>query len=310
MEGSKLEDVMLRFIDGDFDVLVSTNIVESGLDIPNANTIIINQAHMFGLSDVHQMRGRVGRSNRKAYCYLFTPAISHITADARKRLNTLEEFSELGDGFKVAMRDLDIRGAGDLLGAEQSGFITDLGFEAYHKILDEAIQELKETEFKSLFEGEEQSGPLVKDCVLETDLELLIPENYIQSITERLALYTQLDDLKSEEELAKFRQDMQDRFGAIPKRVEQLMESVRLRWLAENMGFEKLVLKEKAMRGNFIANPQSPFYQSDLFGKIIAFVGSNPKECSLKEKGNRLVLRFEQVPDIRTAVEKLERMVG
>jgi len=238
MEGSKLEDVMLRFIDGDFDVLVSTNIVESGLDIPNANTIIINQAHMFGLSDVHQMRGRVGRSNRKAYCYLFTPSISHITADARKRLNTLEEFSELGDGFKVAMRDLDIRGAGDLLGAEQSGFITDLGFEAYHKILDEAIQELKETEFKSLFEGEEQSGPLVKDCVLETDLELLIPENYIQSITERLALYTQLDDLKSEEELAKFRQDMQDRFGAIPKRVEQLMESVRLRWLAEHMGFE------------------------------------------------------------------------
>jgi len=185
-----------------------------------------------------------------------------------------------------------------------------LGFEAYHKILDEAIQALKETEFKSLFEGEEQSGPLVKDCVLETDLELLIPENYIQSITERLALYTQLDDLKSEEELAKFRQDMQDRFGAIPKRVEQLMESVRLRWLAEHMGFEKLVLKDKAMRGNFIANPQSPFYQSDLFGKIIAYVGSNPKECSLKEKGNRLVLRFEQVPDIRTAVEKLERMMA
>jgi len=310
MEGSKLEDVMLRFIDGDFDVLVSTNIVESGLDIPNANTIIINQAHMFGLSDVHQMRGRVGRSNRKAYCYLFTPSISHITADARKRLNTLEEFSELGDGFKVAMRDLDIRGAGDLLGAEQSGFITDLGFEAYHKILDEAIQELKETEFKSLFENEEQSGPLVKDCVLETDLELLIPENYIQSITERLALYTQLDDLKNEEELVKFRQDMQDRFGAIPKRVEQLIESVRLRWLAENMGFEKLVLKEKTMRGNFIANPQSPFYQSDLFGKIIGFVGSHPGECSLKEKGNRLVLRFENVPDIRTAVEKLERLAG
>jgi transcription-repair coupling factor (superfamily II helicase) len=256
------------------------------------------------------MRGRVGRSNRKAYCYLFTPSISHITADARKRLNTLEEFSELGDGFKVAMRDLDIRGAGDMLGAEQSGFITDLGFEAYHKILDEAIQELKETEFKTLFENEEQSGPLVKDCILETDLELLIPENYIQSITERLALYTQLDDLENEEELAKFRQDMQDRFGAIPKRVEHLIESVRLRWLAENMGFEKLVLKEKAMRGNFIANPQSPFYQSDLFGKIIGYVGSNPKECSLKEKGNKLVLRFENVPDIRTAVEKLERMVG
>jgi transcription-repair coupling factor (superfamily II helicase) len=310
MEGSKLEDVMLRFMEGETDVLVSTNIVESGLDIPNANTIIINQAHMFGLSDVHQMRGRVGRSNRKAYCYLFTPPISHITADARKRLTTLEEFSELGDGFKVAMRDLDIRGAGDVLGAEQSGFITDLGFEAYHKILDEAIQELKETEFRSLFESELAAAPMVKDCVLETDLELLIPENYISSITERLALYTRLDELKTEEELEKFRQEIQDRFGMIPKQAEHLMESVRLRWLAENMGFEKLVLKNKSMRGNFVSNPQSPFYQSELFGKIIAFVAAHPRECSLKENGNKLILRFEPVPDIRTAVEKLQQMTG
>ena len=309
MEGNQLEDVMLRFIDGDFDVLVSTNIVESGLDIPNANTIIINQAHMFGLSDVHQMRGRVGRSNRKAYCYLFTPPMNLITSDARKRLNTLEEFSELGDGFKVAMRDLDIRGAGDLLGAEQSGFITDLGFEAYHKILDEAIQELKETEFKSLFENEPETGPLVKDCILETDLEMLIPEKYITSITERLAFYTQMDDIENEESLKELTKNLADRFGPIPERVQQLINSVRLRWKAENLGFEKLVLKEKALRGTFISKPDSPFYQSEIFGQIIQFVTKNPGKCSMKEKGTKLILRFENVPDVETALSLLESLV-
>jgi transcription-repair coupling factor (superfamily II helicase) len=232
-----------------------------------------------------------------------------ITSDARKRLNTLEEFSELGDGFKVAMRDLDIRGAGDLLGAEQSGFITDLGFEAYHKILDEAIQELKETEFKSLFENEPETGPLVKDCILETDLEMLIPEKYITSITERLAFYTQLDDLENEDSLKEFTKNLADRFGPIPGRVQQLINSVRLRWKAENLGFEKLVLKEKALRGTFISKPDSPFYQSEIFGQIIQFVTKNPGKCSMKEKGTKLILRFENVPDVATALSLLESLV-
>ena len=206
MDGDKLEKAMVKFIDGEYDVLVSTNIIESGLDIPNANTIIINQAHMFGLSDLHQMRGRVGRSNKKAFCYLLTPPASLLTADSRKRLAALEEFSELGDGFKVAMRDLDIRGAGNLLGGEQSGFITDLGFDTYHKILDDAIQELKETDFKDLFaaELEEKAKFIVQDCVIETDLEILIPDDYVNNISERLQLYSRLDNIKDEDQLKEF----------------------------------------------------------------------------------------------------------
>jgi transcription-repair coupling factor (superfamily II helicase) len=305
MEGSKLEDVMLRFIDGDYDVLVSTNIVESGLDIPNANTMMINQAHMFGLSDVHQMRGRVGRSNRKAYCYLFTPPMSLLTADARKRLNTLEEFSDLGDGFKVAMRDLDIRGAGDLLGSEQSGFITDLGFEAYHKILDEAIQELKETEFKALFANEIAIKPVLEDCVIETDLELLIPETYIGNITERLGLYTQLDDFKTTAQLAEFEKNLVDRFGPLPKPVRQLMLSVHLRWVAVELGFEKLILKDNNLRGYFISNQQSAFFQSEAFGKVLDYVQINQGQCVLKEVGQKLMLKFEGVKSIEKAIELL-----
>ena len=305
MEGSKLEDVMLKFIDGDYDVLVSTNIVESGLDIPNANTIIINQAHMFGLSDVHQMRGRVGRSNRKAYCFLFTPPLSLLTADARKRLHTLEEFSDLGDGFKVAMRDLDIRGAGDILGSEQSGFITDLGFEAYHKILDEAIQELKETEFKSLFAHELSIKPLLEDCIIETDLELLIPENYVGNITERLGLYTQLDDFKTKEQLAEFEKNLSDRFGPIPKSVRQLMRSVELRWLAVGLGFEKLILKDNNLRGYFISKPNTEFFQTDTFGAVLDFVKLNPGLCVLKEVGQKLMLKFEGVKNIEKGIEML-----
>lgn len=310
MEGSKLEDVMLKFIDGDYDVLVSTNIVESGLDIPNANTIIINQAHMFGLSDVHQMRGRVGRSNRKAYCYLFTPPTNLLTSDARKRLHTLEEFSDLGDGFKVAMRDLDIRGAGDLLGAEQSGFITDLGFEAYHKILDEAIQELKETEFKSLFENELSVKPVLEDCVIETDLELLIPESYVGNITERLSLYTQLDEFKTREQLDEFERNLSDRFGAIPKPVRQLMRSVELRWLAVELGFEKLILKDNNLRGYFISKPDSTFYQSEAFGAVLEFVKTNQGQCVLKEVGQKLMLKFEGVKSIEKAIEHLGSVKG
>jgi transcription-repair coupling factor (superfamily II helicase) len=310
MEGSKLEDVMLRFIDGDYDVLVSTNIVESGLDIPNANTMIINHAHMFGLSDVHQMRGRVGRSNRKAYCYLFTPPMNLLTADARKRLHTLEEFSDLGDGFKVAMRDLDIRGAGDLLGSEQSGFITDLGFEAYHKILDEAIQELKETEFKALFETELALKPLLEDCVIETDLELLIPETYVGNITERLSLYTQLDDFTTEVQLVEFERNLTDRFGPLPQAVRHLIMSVRLRWIAVQLGFEKLVLKDQKLRGYFITNAQSPYYQGDTFGKILIYVQQHAGECVLKETGQKLMLKFEEVRSIEKAIALLEGVRG
>lgn len=310
MEGSKLEDVMLKFIDGDFDVLVSTNIVESGLDIPNANTIIINHAHMFGLSDVHQMRGRVGRSNRKAYCYLFTPPMNVLTSDARKRLHTLEEFSDLGDGFKVAMRDLDIRGAGDLLGAEQSGFITDLGFEAYHQILDEAIQELKETEFKSLFESELSLKPMLEECVIETDLELLIPEKYVGNITERLALYTQLDEFKTREQLEEFGRNLADRFGPLPIQVKQLMKSVELRWIAVQLGFEKLILKDGTLRGYFISKPDSAFYQSDSFGAVLEYVKTNPGTCILKEVGQKLMLKFEGVKTVEKAMECLASVLG
>jgi transcription-repair coupling factor (superfamily II helicase) len=305
MEGSKLEDVMLKFIDGDYDVLVSTNIVESGLDIPNANTIIINQAHMFGLSDVHQMRGRVGRSNKKAYCFLFTPPATLLTSDARKRLQTLEEFSDLGDGFKVAMRDLDIRGAGNLLGAEQSGFITDIGFEAYHKILDEAIQELKETEFKALFETELQWKPEIEECVMETDLELLIPESYVGSISERLGLYTQLDEFRTKDELEKFEKNLADRFGPLPVQVKRLMKSVELRWIGVSLGMEKLILKDGSMRGYFISKQEAAFYQGETFGQILEYVNNNPGLCVLKEVGQKLMLKFEKVTSVEKAIEML-----
>jgi transcription-repair coupling factor (superfamily II helicase) len=305
MEGSNLEDVMLKFIDGDYDVLVSTNIVESGLDIPNANTIIINQAHMFGLSDVHQMRGRVGRSNKKAYCFLFTPPATLLTSDARKRLQTLEEFSDLGDGFKVAMRDLDIRGAGNLLGAEQSGFITDIGFEAYHKILDEAIQELKETEFKALFETELQWKPEIEECVMETDLELLIPESYVGSISERLGLYTQLDEFRTKDELEKFEKNLADRFGPLPVQVKRLMKSVELRWIGVSLGMEKLILKDGSMRGYFISKQEAAFYQGETFGQILEYVNNNPGLCVLKEVGQKLMLKFEKVTSVEKAIEML-----
>lgn len=297
MDGKKLEKVMVKFIEGEFDVLVSTNIVESGLDIPNANTIIINHAHMFGLSDLHQMRGRVGRSNKKAFCYLLAPPTFQLTAEARKRLVSLEEFSELGDGFKVAMRDLDIRGAGNLLGAEQSGFITDLGYDMYHKILDEAVQELKETEFKELFAAELAANGKQKstDCNLETDLEILIPETYVGSITERIRLYSSLDSVKSEEELQKFVTAMIDRFGAFPKPVEDLIQSVRLRWQAEKLGIEKLILKHESMKCHFPPSDVDEFYKSETFGKVLQFVQQRPVKCRLKEFRNRLVLTIDNI---------------
>jgi len=310
MDGEKLEKVMVGFINHEYDVLVSTNIIESGLDIPNANTIIINRAHMFGLSDLHQMRGRVGRSNKKAFCYLLTSPLSGLTAEARKRLQTLEEFSDLGDGFKVAMKDLDIRGAGNLLGAEQSGFITDLGFEMYHKILDEAVQELKENEFAALFETDlkEKVKVLVKDCTIETDLELLIPEGYVSNISERLGLYSKLDALKNEEELKNFEIMLIDRFGPFPEPVKDLMETVRLRWHAESLGIEKLSLKGKQMKCYLLPSNRDDFYSSEIFGKIMKYAQIHSKSCKIKEHKNRLILTIEGISTIQKSQFVLEEM--
>jgi transcription-repair coupling factor (superfamily II helicase) len=309
MEGDKLEKVMVKFIDAEYDVLVSTNIIESGLDIPNANTIIINSAHMFGLSDLHQMRGRVGRSNKKAFCYLLTPPASLLTSDSRKRLAALEEFSELGDGFKVAMRDLDIRGAGNLLGAEQTGFINDLGFDTYHKILDDAIQELKETDFKDLFASElaEKAKLIVQDCIIETDLEILIPEVYVSSTSERLQLYSRLDNIKNEEEIQKFALEIRDRFGALPPSVEELINSVRLRWLGERLGFEKLSLKSEKLRAYFITG-KDEYFASDTFGKILSFVQKHSRQCKMKDSGGKAMLVVENIISVDAAIELLSQM--
>ena len=310
MDGDKLEKVMVDFIDHHYDVLVSTNIIESGLDIPNANTILINRAHMFGLSDLHQMRGRVGRSNKKAFCYLLTSPLSGLTVEARKRLQTLEEFSDLGDGFKVAMKDLDIRGAGNLLGAEQSGFITDLGFEMYHKILDEAVQELKENEFAALFETDlkEKVQVLVPDCTIETDLELLIPESYVANISERLGLYSKLDNLQKEEELLAFEASLLDRFGPLPQAVLDLMETVRLRWKAELLGIEKLVLKAGQMKCHLLPSSKESYYASPIFGSIMKFVQTHARSCKIKEHKNRLLLSIDEVNSIQKAQHLLEEM--
>ena len=309
MDGPRLEKTMLKFIEGEYDVLVSTNIIESGLDIPNANTIIINNAQNFGLSDLHQMRGRVGRSNKKAFCFLITPPTSSLSSDSRKRLSALEEFSELGDGFKVAMRDLDIRGAGNLLGGEQSGFISDIGFDMYHKILDEAVNDLKENEFKDLFEDEAlDTKALVSDCIIETDLEILIPEGYVKNITERLSIYTQIDNIKSEAELNIFNQSVLDRFGKIPQSVTDLFKTVKLRWLSIDLGFEKLVLKNGRMRCYFPPKDNDAYYQSPAFGHIINYVQQHPKTYQLKEVKDKLMLVMANIETIDTAVDQLENI--
>jgi transcription-repair coupling factor (superfamily II helicase) len=310
MDGSRLEKTMLKFIEGEFDVLVSTNIIESGLDIPNANTIIINSAQNFGLSDLHQMRGRVGRSNKKAFCYLFTPPTSKLSADSRKRLSALEEFSDLGDGFKVAMRDLDIRGAGNLLGGEQSGFISDIGFDMYHKILDDAIQDLKQNEFSDLFKDEITNAAkvLVRDCVIETDLEILIPEYFVKNITERLSLYTQIDNIKDQKELDEFIHSVEDRFGKLPEEVVNLFKTVRLRWLAIGLGFEKLTLKNGKMKCNFLPSDNEAYFNSDDFGKILQYVQQNGKFCSLKEMKDKLLLIISGVDSIDKGVEVLSEI--
>lgn len=309
LEGDALEDVMLKFMSGEYDVLVATTIIESGLDISNANTIFINNAHHFGLSDMHQMRGRVGRSNKKAFCYLLSPPLSTLTPEARKRLSAIEEFSDLGSGFQVAMRDLDIRGAGNLLGAEQSGFIAEIGFELYHKILDEAIQELKDDEFKDLFK-DQAPPPHVSFCQIDTDQELLIPDEYVTNIAERLNLYTELNKIETEEGLSAFELQLQDRFGPVPRPVKELLNALRLQWLAKEIGFEKLSLKNNILRGNFPSNPHSGFYESDTFRAILQFVQKNPRGVKMKEGKTSLLMIFDQVSSVSHAINILVEMSG
>ncbi|MBX9807785.1 MAG: transcription-repair coupling factor [Flavobacteriaceae bacterium] len=314
MEGKKLEELMLAFMNGEFDVLVATTIIESGLDVPNANTIFINNANNFGLSDLHQMRGRVGRSNKKAFCYFICPPYSSMTDDARKRIQALEQFSELGSGFNIAMKDLEIRGAGDLLGGEQSGFINEIGFDTYQKIMNEAIDELKENEFKDLYENEDSGveKEYVKDLQIDTDFELLFSDEYINNVTERLSLYNELGNVTNEEELIVFQNKLIDRFGPMPPRANALMNSIRIKWVATKVGIEKLVMKKGKMIGYFVADQNSNFYTSKRFHQVIQFVQKNSSICVMKEKqtpaGLRLLLTFDNVKTTRRALELMEML--
>lgn len=305
MENKKLEEIMVAFVDGFYDVLVSTSIIESGLDISNANTIIINQAQNFGLSDLYQMRGRVGRSNKKAYCYLLTPPLDSVSTDARKRIQAIMEFTELGSGFNIAMRDMDIRGAGNLLGAEQSGFIAEVGFDMFHKILDEAVRELKITEFKELYKDTESITDTI-ECQLDTDLEILIPDHYISNVNERLTLYNELSNIKNEKSLQIFTQNLQDRFGPLPESSQNLIKSIRLKWKAEKLEIIKLLLKNHNMRTYFTKKDE--FYLSDKFGKILSFVKTYPNKCKLSEKNDQLVLLIKNVNDVDTALLTFQKI--
>ena len=309
MDGDELEDTILDFMDKKYDVLVCTNIVESGVDIPNVNTIIVNNAHQFGLSDLHQLRGRVGRSNKKAFCYLLAPPMSTLPADSRKRLSTLEQYSDLGSGFQIAMRDLDIRGAGNMLGGEQSGFIAEIGFEMYQKILDEAIRELKRTEFAALYKEEiQQQDDFVSDCSIDTDLEILIPDSYVESITERLSLYSRLDNCANEKDLQDFHKEMTDRFGPIPPQVEDLFTTVRCRKLAVELGFEKMFLKNETLKCFFVSNPDSPYFQSNIFTCILQFLQKGTNKAKLKQVGKNGILVVEEVKTMNSLHLFLKRM--
>jgi transcription-repair coupling factor (superfamily II helicase) len=309
MEGNLIEELMSEFMEGDFDILVSTTIIENGVDIPNANTIIINNAQNFGLSDLHQMRGRVGRSNKKAFCYLISPPTHQISDDSRKRLNALEQFSNIGSGFKIAMRDLDIRGAGDLLGADQSGFINEIGFEMYQRILNEAIDELKEEKFQNLFKDEKQKF-IVKDCQLDTDKEVLIPDNYVSSIEERLTLYKELNDIHDEENLLIFKKNLVDRFGKTPNKINILFEAIRLRWKGKEIGFERIVLKNDAIRAYFISNNQSKYFESRSFKKVLNYLRKNPKDCVLKEVKGKLSLSKQYIFQISDAINLFQNILN
>ena len=312
MDGKQLEKIMMDFTEGEYDVLLATTIIESGIDISNANTMIINNAQNFGLSDLHQLRGRVGRSNKKAFCYLIAPKFHEMTSEARKRLEALVQFSDLGSGFNIAMKDLDIRGAGNLLGGEQSGFIADIGFEMYQKILNEAMEELRESEFKDLFaeRNTDQFNQYVKDCVVETDLEIRIPDDYVNNVAERLSLYQRLDSLENQEALDKYAKTLEDRFGPLPKVVKELFHSFELRWLAQEMGIERLVMKSGSMVAYFISNPQSAYYDSELFQQMLRYIQKQPKDCKLSEKNDKLRLIYSNVFSVGQAIKRLEEIVG
>jgi transcription-repair coupling factor (superfamily II helicase) len=310
MEGPQLEKVMLDFIEGRYDVLLATTIIESGIDISNANTIIINGADKFGLSDLHQLRGRVGRSNKKGFCYLIAPKSSVLTSEARKRLEALVQFSDLGSGFNIAMKDLDIRGAGNMLGGEQSGFISEIGFEMYQKILNEAMNELRESEFKELFDDRQTDtfGSYVNDCIFETDMEVRIPDDYVNNVNERLSLYQELDNLKNQEELDNYAKQLVDRFGPLPREVKELLFSFQLRWLAQDLGLERLVIKSSKLVGYFISNPQSPFYETDTFTNLLNKIMSIGEGYRLVQQNDKLRMVVEPVRHIKDAFEKLETL--
>ncbi|HKL92180.1 MAG TPA: transcription-repair coupling factor [Bacteroidales bacterium] len=313
MEGNKMEQILLDFMDYAYDVLISTSIIESGVDIPNANTILVNNAHQFGLSDLHQLRGRVGRSNRKAFCYLLAPPLNQLTPEARRRLEAIENFSDLGSGFNIAMQDLDIRGAGNMLGAEQSGFIADLGYETYQKILSEAVQELKDEEFSELYKDEHsqsKSGQtvFVTDCNVETDMEMMFPESYVPGASERMSLYREMDGLETESEIRQFEQRLQDRFGPIPEVAAALIEVIRLRRMAKYCGMEKVLLKNNQMICFFVSNAQSAFYQSEVFGKILDYAGKHLANTRLREANGKRSLLIENIENIHTALVQLELM--
>jgi transcription-repair coupling factor (superfamily II helicase) len=302
MDGKQLEKIMFDFINGEYDVLLATTIIESGIDISNANTIIINDANNFGLSDLHQLRGRVGRSSKKGFCYLVAPPFSVMTSDSRKRLEALVQFSDLGSGFNIAMKDLDIRGAGN----------SEIGFEMYQKILNEAIEELRETEFKDLFDERTTDSLLnfVKDCVLETDLEARIPDDYVNNVAERLSLYQEMDSLKDTAALEGFATMLIDRFGPLPRQVKELILSFKLRWMAEEMGLERLVIKSGKMVGYFISNPQSPFYETDIFTQVLNHIQRHAHGCKLSEQNDRLRIIFSDVKHIKDAFEQIGSIVN
>ncbi len=312
LKAQQLEKVLTAFINREYDVLVSTNIIETGLDIPNANTMLINNAHHYGLSDLHQLRGRVGRSNKQAFCYLITPPLSTLSSDARKRLRTVEEFSDLGSGLNIAMRDLDIRGAGNLFGGEQSGFITNIGYHTYQKILEEAILELKTNEYKSLYEDQlkEQGQQFVTEVTIDTEEEILLPDRYVSNIQERLSLYSRLDVIETEEGLERFAMELKDRFGPLPKSVETLIEGLRLRWVCRKAGFERVTIKNNVFKGYFPVNPQSAFYESNYFQSLLAYIATGNSGFSLKQGRKHLMLIQEGIPGVLAARHVLEKLLA
>ena len=315
MDGKKLEQTLLRFMNGEFDILIATTIIENGLDVPNANTMFIHNAQNFGLSDLHQMRGRVGRSNKKAFCYFITPPYSAMSSDAQKRIKTIEQFSAIGSGIQIAMKDLEIRGAGDLLGGEQSGFINEMGFETYQKILQQAIEELKENEFKNLYESEsnDQFKSYVREVQIDTDLEIYLPDNYINIVKERLALYQELSQLKTPKELEEFEAQLTDRFGSLPREAKELMESVRLKWVATELGMERLILKKRSCLCYFLSDQQSDFFQGERFQYLLTQIQKNAARMVLKEKntpaGPKLLLSIRDIHEVQQLTQLLKQLV-